>query len=128
MTRNTPLDALRRVPRSFRAVQHEPWTPRYDRASQKMDYVIREARYLGARPTALPDPLRLELAVWARHPAGHGCGYHACFRLFLNDDHQSVYSAMFCFYDGTDASPCIKSYDAAAQLARSYGFRLDHGT
>ena len=120
------LDDLRRVPRAFRVVQHEPRTPRYDKAFQKMDYVVREARFLGARAAEVADPTRVELATWARHPAGHGCGYYACFRLFYGDDGQPTFAAMFCFYDGTDSSPCIRSYDAAAVLALSHGFRLDH--
>ncbi|NOY25901.1 MAG: hypothetical protein GXP62_08525 [Oligoflexia bacterium] len=97
-------------------------TPRYDRAAQKLDYIVRDARLLGVRPAESQDPLVAEIAVWTRAPSGAGCGYYACFRLFLDDQERPVYTCLFCFYDGTGASPCIKAFESAAAFAATNGF------
>ncbi len=120
------LGEIQRLPRSWRAVQHEPETPRYARARAKLEYILREAVYLGTRkPERGLDAI--EIAVWARPGHGRGFGYYCCFRLFLDKGTVS-WAVLFCFYDGTEGSPGFKSVDTARAYARSHGFNgVGHG-
>lgn len=120
------LEEIQGLPRTRRAVQHEPETPRYARARAKLEYVVREAVYLGTRG-AEREPEAVEIAVWARPGHGQGFGYYCCFRLFL-DKGTVRWAVLFCFYDGTEGSPGFKSVDAARAYARSHGFNgVGHG-
>ncbi|MCB9780528.1 MAG: hypothetical protein H6742_18320 [Alphaproteobacteria bacterium] len=123
VTSSSWLQRLRDVPLDFRVVQHDPMTRRYDRANQKLDYLVREGRFLGIRASERTGAVAIELAVWTRSAAGKGCGYYACFRLFLDDHGTANYAVLFCFYDGTDGSPCLKGFESALTFARSNGFK-----
>jgi|GEM_PF-3047959 len=36
-----------------------------------------------------------------------------------------VFAVLFCFYDGQDASPCIKSWQGAQAFALSHGYEVE---
>lgn len=114
------LQRLKALPEARLLVQHEPETPRYARARDKLDYLLRESSLLGTR--AADYPQALELAFWAPHPRGRESGYYWCARAFLDDQTALVGAVVFCFWDGTEASPSFKSIDAAQSHATSDGF------
>ena len=112
-------DAVQQLPATHRFVAHEPETPRYARARQKLRYALRRGKYLGCNEDRLPNG-RVEIAVWAP-PDGRNVGYYCCFRLFV-DDGIATGAVLFCFYDGTEASPAIVSVEQARVFARDNGF------
>jgi len=114
------LEELLRLPATRRAVWHQPETPRYARARQKLSYVLHESTLVGVQR----DPEREDavlLALWA--PPGHGAGYgyYSCFRLFL-EGQKPIFAVMYCFYDGTEGAPGFKSIQAARAHAEAHGF------
>ena len=114
------FSTLRNLPPSCRAVSHQPLTPRYSRANQKLDYLISNGVYLGCRA----DPERRNvvlIAVWAPPSTGRRGGYYACFRIRLEEEKAS-WAILYCFYDGTDGSPSFKTEESAALFARTNGF------
>lgn len=115
------LEELRRLPPERRAVQHEPETPRYAKARQKLRYIVRETQLLGV----VADPERPGtawlLATWAPPDRGVGPGYYACFSVFV-DDERVLFAVLYCLYDATEHSPGFKSIDAAKAFAESQGF------
>lgn len=114
------LDEVRKLPRERVFVQHNPPTPRYGRAQAKLGYLLEASTLVGVRPhETLPHCF--EVAAWAPRPEGRGHGYYTCFRLFLERDNVTL-ALLFCFYDGTERSPGLRSLDAARELARSNGF------
>ena len=115
------LEELRRLAPDQRAVWHQPETPRYAKARQKLAYLIRAAQLLGCQP----DPERSEstlVAVWAPPERGSGTGYYGCFRVFT-EEKRPVFAVLYCFYDGTERSPGFKSLGAAVAYAEAQGFR-----
>ena len=116
------LEELRGLPDDRRAVQHEPETPRYAKARQKLRYIVREARLLGSQQ----DPERLGsawlVATWAPPDRGVGPGYYACFRFYV-DEGSVLFAVLYCLYDGTERAPAFKSIDAARAYAESQGFQ-----
>ena len=110
-------DAVRQLPPTHRFVSHEPETPRYARARQKLRYLIREGVYLGTRA----DGENLELAIWAPPDSGRGPGFYGCFRLFV-DEGVTTGATLFCFYDGTESSPGFPSVSEAQAYAQDNGF------
>ena len=119
--------AVKELPDTHRFVAHEPETPRYARARQKLRYLLRHGKYLGCNEDRLADA-RVEIAVWAPPDSGTKAGYCCCFRLFV-DDGIATGAVLFCLYDGTDASPAIVSVEQARAFARSNGFseEAEHG-
>lgn len=113
-------DAVRQLPSSHRFVSHEPETPRYARARQKLRYLLREGEYLGTTGVAAGDDV-LEIAVWAPSDQGRGHGYYGCFRLFIEDG-VTTGAVLFCFYDGTESSPGLATLQGAQTYARANGF------
>lgn len=104
------------------AVAHEPMTPRYARAIDKRSYVIREGVYLGSREIDFSSAI--EVAIFAENPMGRKkSGFYACFRIFYDIDKIPLLALVFCFYDGTESSPTIKSVEAAQVFAREGGFQ-----
>jgi hypothetical protein len=113
-------DAVSQLPPSHQIVAHEPETPRYQRAGQKLRHVVREGVYLGL--SGDPDDGLLEIAVWAPSDRGRGPGYYCCFRLFIEEGLVSA-AVLFAFYDGTDeSSPGFSTLQEARAFARSNGF------
>jgi hypothetical protein len=114
------LSALRSLPLASRAVHHHPLTARYSRASQKLAFIIDNSVFLGQKP----DPERphaMLIAVWTPPSTGRGSGYYACFRIRYADG-AAMSATLYCFYDGTDGSPSLKSEETALHLARKHGF------
>ena len=114
------FSALCSLPPTCRAVRHRPLTPRYARASQKLAYIIDSCQFLGQQP----DPERrhaMLVAVWAPPSTGRGSGYYACFRIRFSKDNATS-AILYCFYDGTDGSPPLKSAESASHFARKHGF------
>jgi hypothetical protein len=102
------------------AVHHHPLTARYTRASQKLAYIIDNSVFLGQRP----DPERphaMLIAVWAPPSTGRGSGFYACFRI-RHADGAATSATLYCFYDGADGSPSLKSVEAAHHFAHKHGF------
>lgn len=114
------LKAIRALPASRRAVQHQPETPRYARARTKLRYVLERGTFLGARQSELHQGA-VEIAVWAPPGHGRGPGYYCCFRIFHQRDHEH-FALLFCFYDGTEGSPGFKSVGSARIFANANGF------
>lgn len=98
-------------------VAHEPLTPRYERAGLRLPYLLRTATLLGERDGETDGSI--EIATWSPPPTGRGPGLYACFRIFRR---QSL-CVLFCFYDGTEKSPAIKSISGARAYARSHHFQ-----
>ena len=113
-------EAVRELPESDRFVAHEPETPRYGLARQKLKYLIRKGEYLGATD-ASADEGRIEIAIWAPSIHGRGPGYYACFRLFIEDGGATC-AVLFCFYDGTESSPAFSTLQEAQLFAQMDGF------
>ena len=118
-------DAVTQLPASHRFVAHEPETPRYARARQKLRYLLREGVYLGAT-AGMGGERRTEIAVWAPSEYGSGPGYYCCFRLFI-DAGVATGAVLFCFYDGTESSPGLSTLEAAQAFARENGFVEETG-
>jgi hypothetical protein len=112
------LEQLRRLPPERRLVAHEPPSPRYGRAAQKLRYIVQNAVLLGARRSGA----RVEIAVWCRPGHGRGAGYYACFRLEPGTADTLSCAVLFCSYDGRDQSPGFRSVERAAAFARENGF------
>lgn len=113
-------DAVNQLSAAHRFVDHQPETPRYIRARQKLSYLIREGVYLGCAHR-VPSDDRVEIAVWAPPADGKGPGYYCCFRLYLEDD-VVTYASLFCFYDGTESSPSLSNLHEADAYARANQF------
>ena len=113
-------EAVKGLPETNRFVAHEPETPRYARARQKLRYLIRAGEYLGATDAPEHDR-RIEIAVWAPSAQGWGPGYYACFRLFIEDGVATT-AVLFCFYDGNESSPCLPNLQDAQAFAEVNGF------
>jgi hypothetical protein len=119
---NDWLVKIQNLPLNKIAVAHEPMTPRYARAIDKRSYVIREGIYLGSRMIAFSNAI--EIAIFAENPMGRKkSGFYSCFRIFYDSDQIPLLALLFCFYDGTESSPTIKSLDAAQAFAREGGFQ-----
>ncbi len=113
-------DAVTQLSAAHRFIEHQPETPRYARARQKLPYLIREGVYLGCSHRVPPDD-RVEIAIWAPPADGKGPGYYCCFRLYLEDD-MVMYASLFCFYDGTESSPSLSNLHEAEAYARANQF------
>jgi len=116
------LEEVRRLPAERRAVQHEPETPRYAKARQKLRFIVREARLLGTQEDPERPAAAWLLAVWAPSERGIGHGYYACFRVYV-DQARVLLAVLYCLYDGTESSPGFKSFEAAKAFAETQGFR-----
>ena len=110
-------DAVKQLSAAHRFVDHQPETPRYAQARQKLPYLIREGVYLGCSHRASSDDC-VEIAVWAPPADGRGPGYYCCFRLYLVED-VVMYASLFCFYDGTESSPSLRNLHEAEAYARA---------
>jgi len=118
------LAQLQRLPNGRVFVVHHPSTPRYDRASAKRQFLISSGFYLGVRPAEARPDFAVEIAVWAPNPAGKGNGFYSCFRLFHRDSVVGL-AQLFTFYDGTENSVGLKSFESALAYARHNGFHGD---
>ncbi len=118
-SRDTWWAAVGQLSASQRFVAHEPETPRYARARQKLRLVLRTGEYLGCLNPSDADHL-MEIAVWSP-PERRGAGYYCCFRLFL-DDGMVTSAVMFAFYDGTESSPGLSTIEEARAFAQANGF------
>jgi len=113
-------NSVKELPPTHRFVAHEPETPRYARARQKLRYLIREGFYLGSIG-ALESESRIEIAIWAPSDQRRGSGYYGCFRLFI-EDAVTTGAVLFCFYDGTESSPHLSTLQDAQAYAWENGF------
>lgn len=116
------LDELQGLPIGRVVVEHAPRTPRYDRASAKLRYLLTHSCYLGARPTEPSSETSVEVALWAPNPTGRGPGFYSCVRLFHREG-RATSALLFAFYDGTERSVGLKSCGAARFYAYQRGFR-----
>lgn len=113
---------LRTLPDTHLTVQHNPMSLRYSRALNKLWLVVRDGQLLGHREM---DRHISEIAVWCNSGVEKRCGYYACFRIFYDKIDNASSAIMFCFYDGTEKSPCMKSVSSAQTYAKSEGFKLE---
>ena len=116
------LEEIRRLPAERRAVQHEPETPRYAKARQKLRYIVREASFLGAQEDPERPATAWLVAAWARPERGVGYGYYVCFRVYVEQS-RVLLAVLYCLYDGTENSPGFRSVEAAKAFAETQGFR-----
>ena len=111
---------LRNLPAEAISVRHEPMTERYFRAIDKRKMIARFGISLGARETGSGSSW--EIAIWLQHPTGgRRCGFYANFRVFYSSKGDAVSATLFCFYDGTDKSPCFRTHASALAYAESEG-------
>ena len=120
------LEQLRTLPPQRRLVHHEPETARYRRARRYLDHVVRKSSCLGQRPAAEGPEHAVEVALWCRSPVGRGCGFYSGIRVYVIESAVAL-AVLFCFYDGLDASPCIKSAEGAESYARTHGYEVPDG-
>ena len=111
-------EAVKQLSAAHRFVAHEPETPRYARARQKLKYLVRDGVSLGASRVSAD---RIGLAVWAPPEHRRGPGYYGCFRLFIQDTVVTG-AVLYCFYDGTESSPSLPTLQDAQALAHANGF------
>lgn len=115
------LITLRQLPAEVVDVEHVPFTPRYHRAWQQLDAILRRGVYLGARdPDEAPSERFLEIAVWMAPTTGRGFGAYCCFRLEVAGA-DVLAATLFCYYNG-DGCPGFRSHRAAAEFATRNGF------
>ena len=117
------LEKIRNLDRQMRSVKHSPFTPRYQKANIKLDYLLRSGRYLGVHRDS-GNSEAIEIACWAPQGHGRGPGFFFCFRIFLSKD-KPTRACLFCFYDGTENSPRIWSVESASTFAANHGFQLE---
>lgn len=111
-------EAVKGLTAAHRFVVHEPETPRYARARQKLRYLVRGGISLGASRASAG---RIELAVWAPPEHRRGPGYYGCFRLFIEETVVTG-AVLYCFYDGSESSPSLPTLEDAQALAQAHGF------
>ena len=116
-------ETVKGLPSRHRFVAHEPETPRYARARQKLRYLMREGIYLGSIGTHGVES-RIEIAVWAPPDQRRGPGFYGCFRLFI-EDAVTTGAVLYCFYDGTESSPSLSTLQDAQAFARANGFEKE---
>lgn len=116
--------SLQQLPPEACFVEHQPLTPRYERAANRLEYLLENALVLGVREADGHHTGCIEIAVWAPEPARRGDGYYACFRVTLVD-REPCFAVLYCFYDGRDRTPGFRSSDAAQAYSLSQGFRDD---
>ena len=115
------LDELKKLPEEYISVQHNPMTARYSRAINKLWLILGRGQVVGK--TNLDEKRSTkEIAVWCESPEGKRCGYYGCFRIFCNKQGVPLTATMYCFYDGTEQSPCLKSRENATTYAKDHGF------
>ena len=115
------LGVLQALPPEAVDVVHEPMTERYFRASDKRKLIIKTGIFLGTRRAEAINAQ--ELAMWMPNPSGgRRCGYYANFRLFYSAEGEPLSATLYCFYDGTHKSPCLRTQGSAHAYAKSEGF------
>jgi len=107
-------------------VKHEPETPRYNRATTLLGYIVRESEVLG-RKSAVGHKDAVEVAMWAKNPRGKGCGLYTVTRMFQNGNSKPGFASatLFCCWDGNDKSHCFKTIGRAKEYARGEGYTKD---
>lgn len=109
------MGELRALPLRQIRIEHNPPSERYGRAFDKRLHILQSGHHIGTR-SDMADGNPVEIAVWASPQSGKGCGFYACFRVWcLNDAIQLA--LLFCFYDGTEKSPCFKTFHSAREFA-----------
>lgn len=114
--------ALRTVPSERCVVSHQPETPRYARARQKLRHLVHGSILVGYQQDAERERT-WHIAVWAAPLSRRDPGYFACFRLLLNKTGAPDRAVLYCFYDGADRSPSFRTPEAARAYALAQGFR-----
>ncbi len=114
------LEAVRALPDEAVVVVHNPPTPRYGRAQSKLGYLLRTSLVLGEKRHGRSDRA-VEVAAWAPPPTGRGSGYYWCVRLHLDEHERAEVAVLYCFYDGTENSPGLRS------LGEARAYCIDHG-
>jgi len=123
MTNSEALWAqVRGLPARRIFVEHEPDTPRYQRARDCLDVILSQGLPLGVRRIADEPDAPQELALWVPPLSGRGSGAYVCLRVYSHEAEVTV-AVLFCFYDGTEKSPVFRSYDAAVAYARDREFK-----
>lgn len=102
-------------------VQHEPWTPRYERARLKLRDLLAGLQVLGWQHGEQEGAL--ELALWALDPNHIRRGWYACVRVVWRDG-APTYAHLYCFYDGRDQIPSVFTLATARSLARDGRFHV----
>ena len=118
-----PQYDLRKLPPETVDVWHKPMTERYFRAVIKRKMIIKDGIFLGTRQ---PEAKKAkEIAIWLQNPSGRKrCGYYTNFRFFYSTKGEPLSAVLFCFYDGTDKSPCFRTLGSAKAFAKNEGFHV----
>jgi hypothetical protein len=116
----TVLQSLNRA--GCLVVKHEPDdTARYERARTQLPFVLKRSHILGTRFSVGHEDYAIDVACWCQSPAGRACGFFTVFRV-IADANAPSWATMFCFWDGTDSSPCFRGTDSAKAYALQQGF------
>ena len=115
----TLLDLLSPLGADDIFVMHQPDTPRYARARQKLRFLVDRGSLLGVRRGEQPGTV--EVAAWAPPGHGRGPGYYFCLRI-VRVGQIPERAVLFCFWDGTESSPTFRTIGPARVFARSQLF------
>ena len=106
-------------------VEHVPNSKRYNRAESLLSYIVKHSTVLATKKSDERNRENaVEVALWSRNPRGQGCGLYVVVRLFFEKETSSrpYWGELFCFYDGSDKSPCLRSCENARAYARNNGY------
>jgi hypothetical protein len=103
-------------------IRHNPMTKRYlIQASASLQRLLDKGKVLGWRliPSKYERSVELSLFVDAALDIEKDCGLYGCFRIHY-DRGRPFEATFFCFYNGEDKSPCIKSRDEAKNWMKEW--------
>ena len=107
-------------------IRHNPLTDRYIyNAAAALARVMVEGDLIGWREVPGPYHQSVEAVVWTES-LNHGqCGLYTGYRIHYEDDLRPLSASIFCFYDGTGKSPCLKTKREALRHMRKWA--ITHG-
>ena len=108
-------------------VRHLPPTDRYMfSAAAALQRVLTSGEVLGWRELSGEPKKCIEVVVWTSSLNRGECGLYVCCRLHYGDKQSATSATIFCFYDGTEKSPCFKGKSEAIQAMKKWA--LTHKT
>lgn len=115
------LKELQRLPAEKIMIRHNPPTDRYVyNAAVALPRILRDGEIIGWRKIPAIDGQKIELVIWAAPLNPGQCGFYVGCRLRYGEDGPALGASIFCFYDGSDKSPCHKTKHEAVQSMRSW--------
>ncbi len=118
------LEDLRGLSTEKVIVRHHPSTDRYlFSAAAGLPRVLSEGEAIGWRELNGESKECVELVIWTP-PLNRGdCGLYVCGRLYFDAKSSPISATIFCFYDGTEKSPCYKTKDEAIHAMKRWALK-----